>query len=256
MNSILKLFLASTIFAVFSLQAGLVLTFETDEGEEVNYFDSGKTAVYTNNELDTIIDAKGNWMYEINHDNAAFTKVKISEFAQEMAAIMKEQMPDTANNPMFQQMIEHQKKMAAQTKMEINKIGSKSFAGIKADGYVIKKNGDVIMEKWVSENLEKMISKEFDYAMLKEMIVEMTAVMAQFMPNDPEVAAEQEVDSKGVLVYETESSEFNFGGGSDLIRSLISVEEKSIDESIFLIPEDYEEVDYATFNELEEEEGW
>lgn len=255
MKSILKYLITSSAIAVCSLQAGITLTFETEDGEEVNYFESGKTATYTNGNLTTVIDLKTDCMYEINHYNQAFTKVIIADFPEKMANLMRDQMGDTSSNPMFQKMIEHQKKMAAQTKMDIQKSGTEKIAGFKADVYVITKNGEKVMEKWISPDLQKKISKEFDYPKLNKMMTDMSKAMAEFMPTDPETEAEHKVDQKGLTLYQTESSEFDFGDGPSVIRTLVSVDEEKVDATIFEIPGDYEEVDYADFMDLEEEDS-
>jgi hypothetical protein len=252
-NTFYRILAVLAVMIPSTIQAGIEITLQGEDGAEVHAFQEGKYALITDGRLETLVDMKAGLASNFDYRNQVFTSVELSQLKDLVKKSLDEKMAILANEPMVQMMIAHQKQEAANTKIEINPIGNKTIQGSKAEGFSIAKNGRVVREMWVSKDLSSSIQKEFDYERYNRILQEVQGLISDTIANDPLSEAEQKVEFKGFLI---QASEAELYGPARLnpVKKLSAITTKTLPSSLFSIPEGFREVSFETFESLMEEE--
>ncbi len=254
-----KTFLAFTLLfaSLIELQAGIQVTMDHQGDEEVSYYQDGKSAVWENGNLSLILDAKTGTVFEYNPSHGVYSRIQIADIAPKMEAMAKQQMEAMQVSPFYLQMLETQKAEAAAHKIEVRAAGTKSIAEWKAEVFEILKDGEVVKTMWVSKELDKQILSEFPEGEFRKAFSKGEQIIREVMGSDPMWEAESKLEASGTVVFESEKD--MFFGEVEVEKKLISVEVRKLDAALFASPEGFEEIDYLSFMQLEDdadEDDW
>jgi len=244
--------LTPALCAISSLHAGIVTTFDNQGDEEVSYYQDGISSTWTNGQLISLYDGKTSMIFHFNHSQQVFTKVSLSELPGKIKAALDQQAEMMKASPFFQLMQEQQKKEAASHKYETKKAESKEIAGFKADAYHILKDGKMLKEIWVSKDLSNKIQKEFPADKFEKVAQEGEKMIRDLMGEDPESDQQSKIESYGTIVYEMEKDPYF--GETEVEMELKGAIETKIEQKYFKTPEGFQEIDFSTFQQLDEED--
>lgn len=237
MKNILLIFM----FFLFSgLVYGDVTIIQIEDGEEsVEYYQKNKMAVFYNNQVEQIMDLNSGKITMFNHENRTYAQEDINTFGN-YAKKMSEGFQNQEAMAQFKNMMKNSKTI-------VKKIGSKSFSGYSCEMYQITHQGIPGMpatktEVCVSEEVQKIINKNFDIKRIKNFSAVMNKSNSQMMGGTTEEL--QKVYEKGYPIYEKTSMPFGTQGSGNFNFVL---KKDSIPSSKFNTPSGYKKLKFEEF---------
>lgn len=243
----------------FALQASVfagvkIVTIETDEDgddkvESIIYMTDSKfmTEYKSKDPMTMIFDNNTKDMIMIDHDKEEYTVISEEDF-KKLQAQLDKAMTDLENQ-IAQMPAAQRKMMEGMMRKQMDKIKApvvnykatnqtKNIEGHNSKKYIGDSNGEIMMEIWVTEFSNFGLQKS-DFAVMQEFADYGKSVMERFGKFGFDFSGfNQTIDGIPVKTYIMDD------GDIEKITTLVSAEKKSIDESVFEIPEDYDEEEF------------
>lgn len=254
----LKLLMSAVTVCALSVaaQAGVVITLESDGDREVSYYSGGKSAIFADGQLKSMIDLKAGKVFEFNHERRVFSELALERIGPEMTQMVQERLAEMRKSPYYAQ-IEAFREREMQRRQSITftsrSLGSREIAGISAEAFAIEEDGTVVGERWISAELRRKIASagDFDYAKLDQYGEVTRKALEPLLGADPLLKIEAELETKGYLVYQADASG---AFGVEVTTRLLSVEEKPVDAKKFVIPAGFTKISFSAFHQLDDDD--
>jgi len=225
-----------------------------ENGQETitTYIEGDKVKNILPNGSYVIIDLTKQEMIEVDPDKKQFSTVKLDEIKKEVNQAMSKIKEQLAGLPPEQRKLIEQMMggmmggAGPKANITVKKSGKEAkIAGFKASPYKIFRNGELILEAWISPELKKFMEKELDNAKIEAFEKAMDSLddMFPFMgeSSDSVMKRMQELEKKGFLVKEVDYADPT---NPTVVSEIVSVEKKSIPSSEFKVPSGYKKVSW------------
>jgi hypothetical protein len=248
-----RYFAAALFCCSFALHlcAGVKVTTRSYEVVEINCFQDGKAATWSNDAMVSLWDAKDKTVTLLDPNEKVFSRIALLEIPGATKAMIDERMEMLTSSPFFQMMMEQQRSEHAKHSFSNRSIGKKNIADIEAEGFQILRDAEVIQELWVSPVLTKLIEKDFPITEFEAVFQGVQDEALKLMGADPTIEQQRNILSRGVLVYERES---DMWGNDDVSTELIAVESGKLPAHWFTMPKGYREIPYLEMILMDEED--
>ncbi len=222
---------------------------EIEKEKSISYFQDNMIKTVQEDGSYVIVDLNKGKFFFVDPKEKKYMENSLDDMAQQVQKSMKEFKSQLEGLPAEQRAIIEKMMGMGVTKTKKAKPVLKAtgqtmkIAGIKAEKYVIEKQGKIIGEYWVSKELKNKLAKELDPSKISKFEKAMEKLSAQMdfwgsSSASKVIELEEKIREKGEIVKEIKYTDYMNTKSKDQ-EELISIKEEKLPKSIFEIPKNY-----------------